>query len=131
MEETPMRAERFNVNGIVRVPCAVAAAVCTAGTAHAQAYPSKPITLIVPFPPGGASDTQFRALANAVSKDLKQSVVVVNQPGAAGTLAPATMARSAAPDGYTVCAIFSSLFHVPHVQKVNYDPTTDFTVNST
>jgi len=92
-----------------------------------QPFPSKPITLIVPFPPGGATDTQFRALANAAAKDLKQTIVVVNQPGAAGTMAPANMARSAAPDGYTLAVIASSVYRVPHVQKVTYDAVKDFT----
>lgn len=89
-------------------------------------FPSKPITLIVPFPPGGATDTQFRALGVAAGKLLKQTVVVVNQPGAAGTMAPANMARSAAPDGYTLAVIASSVYRVPHLQKVSYDVNTDF-----
>jgi tripartite-type tricarboxylate transporter receptor subunit TctC len=111
----------------LRRACGATAMAVMACAAHAQTYPSKPVTLIVPFPPGGASDTQFRALATAASKDLKQPFVVVNQPGVAGTMAPANMARSAAPDGYTISVISSSLFRVPHVQKVNYDATKDFT----
>jgi tripartite-type tricarboxylate transporter receptor subunit TctC len=106
----------------------VAATLLSSGLALAQAsFPAKPITLIVPFPPGGATDTQFRALGNAVSKDLKQPVVIVNQPGAAGTMAPGAMARSAAADGYTLAVIASSVYRVPHVQKVSYDAVNDFT----
>src|SRR5207253_2887146 len=90
------------------------------------AYPSKPITLVVPFPPGGATDTQFRALAQAAAKQLKQSVVVTNQPGVAGTLGPATVAK-AAPDGHTLVVIASSVYRLPHIQPVNYDALKDFT----
>ena len=115
--------------GMVLASTACAGVFALASTpAQAQTpFPGKPITLIVPFPPGGATDTQFRALGNAVAKDLKQPVVVVNQPGAAGTIAPANMARSAAPDGYTLAVIASSVYRVPHVQKVNYDVNKDFT----
>jgi tripartite-type tricarboxylate transporter receptor subunit TctC/alkylation response protein AidB-like acyl-CoA dehydrogenase len=91
------------------------------------AYPSKPITLIVPFPAGGPTDIQLRALGNAMSKQLKQPVVVMNQPGAAGTMAPGNMARTAAPDGYTISAIASSLYRLPHIQSVPYDTLKDFT----
>jgi len=108
------------------VAMAAVAALAAAPQAWAQAFPTKPVTLIVPFPPGGASDVQFRALAQALSKDLKQPFVVVNQPGASGTLAPANMARTAAPDGYTISAVTPALFRMPHVQKVNYDPLKDF-----
>jgi tripartite-type tricarboxylate transporter receptor subunit TctC len=103
-------------------------ALAVALPAFAQdAWPTKPITLIVPFPPGGATDTQFRALGNAAAKVLKQTVVVMNQPGAAGTMAPGNMARSAAPDGYTLAVIASSVYRVPHIQPVSYDVTKDFT----
>jgi tripartite-type tricarboxylate transporter receptor subunit TctC len=90
-------------------------------------YPSKPITLIVPFTAGGPTDVQYRAMAGALGKHLKQTVVVVNQPGAAGTMAPANMARSAAPDGYTLSAIAASLYRLPHIQSVSYDVAKDFT----
>lgn len=66
----------------------------------AEPWPSKPITLVVPFSAGGPTDTQMRAMAVAVGKALGQPVLVVNQPGAGGTLAPAQMARNAAADGY-------------------------------
>ena len=98
-----------------------------APVAHAQAFPTKPMTLIVPFPPGGATDVQGRALAMALSRKLGQPVVVTNTPGAAGTLAPAAMARTAAADGYTISFIPASLFRLPHLQKVPYDPLKDFT----
>lgn len=97
-------------------------------SAFAQAaFPSKPITLIIPFTAGGPTDVQYRAIANAMGKQLKQPVVVVNQPGAAGTLGPANLARSAAPDGYTLSAIAASLYRLPHIQPVSYDVIKDFT----
>jgi tripartite-type tricarboxylate transporter receptor subunit TctC len=92
-----------------------------------DAFPNRPITLIVPFPAGGPTDVQLRALGNAASRQLKQPVVVQNQPGGAGTMAPANMARSAAPDGYTIAAIAPSLYRLPHIQTVQYDPLRDFT----
>ena len=114
-----------------RIAVAALMAIAAAGFATpslAQAtFPSKPINLIVPFPPGGSTDTQFRALALAASAELKQPIVVTNQPGAAGTLAPANVARSAAPDGYTLVVSSSSLYRVPHLQPVSYDVTKDFT----
>jgi tripartite-type tricarboxylate transporter receptor subunit TctC len=88
-------------------------------------FPSRPLTLIMPFPAGGATDAQMRAVGLALGKELGQQVIV-NQPGLAGTLAPATMARNAAADGYTVSIVPATLFRLPHLQKVTFDPTTDF-----
>jgi tripartite-type tricarboxylate transporter receptor subunit TctC len=108
----------------------VAASMLLTATLPALAqgsFPTKPITLIVPFPAGGPTDVQLRALGNAMAKQLKQPVVVLNQPGVAGTMGPANMARSAAPDGHTLSAIASSLYRLPHIQSVNYDVAKDFT----
>lgn len=123
---------RFSRRGTLRslTLCAIAASSfggLAVSTAQAQQFPAKPITLIVPFPPGGATDAQFRALSIAAAKELQQPIVVMNQPGAAGTMAPANMARSAAPNGYTLAVIASSVYRVPHVQAVTYDVTKDFT----
>jgi tripartite-type tricarboxylate transporter receptor subunit TctC len=113
---------------ITRRGTAIALLACLSlPTAFAQAYPSKPISLIVPFPPGGATDVQARALAHAASLELKQPIVILNQPGAAATLGPATMARQAAPDGYMIALMASTLYRLPYLQKVNFDPLTDFT----
>lgn len=95
--------------------------------AHADtSFPNKPITLIMPVPPGGPTDTQFRALARVMEKELGQSIVIVNKPGAAATLGPSTMAQSSAADGYTLSVILASLFRMPNLVKVNYDPVQDF-----
>lgn len=108
-----------------------AGAVCALSMPAAQAqtasFPTKPITLVVPFPPGGGTDAMFRALAQAASRELKQPIIVANQPGAAGTMAPAAVARSAAPDGHTLVVIASSVYRVPHLQSVSYDVNKDFT----
>lgn len=95
--------------------------------AQAQSFPSKPVTLVIPFPPGSATDAMGRAMAVAASKALGQQVIVENRPGAAGTLAAGSLAQSGNPDGYTVAIVPASLFRVPHVQKVNYDPIKDLT----
>lgn len=103
------------------------AALMIAPLVNAQgSFPTKPINLVVPFPPGGATDTQFRALAIAASKELKQPIIVSNQPGVAGTLGPATVAK-AAPDGHTIVVVASSVYRLPHIQPVNYDTLKDFT----
>ena len=64
-------------------------------------YPSKPVTLLVPFPPGGVADIVARSLAPALEKKWGQSVVVVNRPGAGGALGTGQLAN-ARPDGYTL-----------------------------
>lgn len=89
-------------------------------------YPSKPITLICPFPAGGATDIILRALAEPAGRHLGQTVIVDNKPGATGTLGPATMAATARPDGYTISAIPPSMARVQLLQKASYDTTKDF-----
>ncbi len=80
---------------------------------HAQdAYPSRPITMIVPFPPGGVADITGRPLAHVMSRILKQSVVVQNKGGAGGSVGTAQAARSA-PDGYTLLMALSSISVLP------------------
>jgi tripartite-type tricarboxylate transporter receptor subunit TctC len=86
-----------------RLFVAVFAAVCvlTAGAAAAQPYPSRPITMYVPYPPGGATDAIGRIIQDAMSQALGQTVVLENVGGAGGMIAAARAAR-AAPDGYTI-----------------------------
>lgn len=98
-----------------------------AAPAWAQEFPSKPITLIVPFPAGGSTDRHMRLLAELAGKQLGQPVVVDNKPGAGGTLGPGTMARTAKPDGYTISQFPMSMLRMAHMQKTAWDPLKDFT----
>src|ERR1041384_3593361 len=98
----------------------LAVATTCATSAHAQTYPSRPINMIVPFPPGGNTDIMARALQNEISRKLGQTVVIINKGGAAGTLGMIELAR-AAPDGYTIgLAPNNPLTAQPHVQKLPY-----------
>ncbi|MBB1592985.1 tripartite tricarboxylate transporter substrate binding protein [Achromobacter sp. UMC46] len=112
---------------LLQLGLALPAALALGRTARAATFPARPVTLIVPFPAGGATDTQMRALAVAASRELGQTVIIANRPGAGGTLGPAAMAQTAAPDGYTVSVVVGTLFRYPFLQAVNYDPLTDFT----
>ena len=103
-----------------------AAALAFATAASAQPFPSKPVTMIVPWPAGGSTDITMRALAEATGKYLGQPVIVENKPGAAGTLGAGAM-LNAKPDGYTVTQIPISVFRLPHIEKTPYDPLTDLT----
>jgi tripartite-type tricarboxylate transporter receptor subunit TctC len=104
-----------------------AAVVAFATAAQAQQFPTRPVTLIVPWPAGGSTDIGMRALAAATEKHLGQSIVIENKPGAAGTIGPANMAASARPDGYTVAQLPITVFRMPFIQKTSFDPTKDFT----
>lgn len=109
---------------ITRRLAVLAGAALLAGAAHA-AWPDKPITLVVPFPPGGPTDMVARVLAQAVGEQLGQSVVVDNKPGANGNIGNAFVAK-AAPDGYTVLYNTSSLALSPALyKKMSYDPRKD------
>jgi tripartite-type tricarboxylate transporter receptor subunit TctC len=106
---------------VMLAPMAVLAAmVLSAVSAMAQEFPTKPITLIVPWPAGGSSDIAMRALGDAAAKHLGQPVVVDNK-------APATMAAGAKPDGYTISQMPISTVRVPLMQKTSFDTLKDFT----
>ncbi len=83
----------------------------------AQDYPSRPITLIVPFPPGGVADNVARPVAQALSKQLGQTVVIENKQGAGGGIGMAFVAK-AKPDGYTLLLALSSISVIPEADKV-------------
>jgi tripartite-type tricarboxylate transporter receptor subunit TctC len=106
---------------------ATLAALGMAVPAQAQNYPTKPVTLVVPWPAGGSSDLALRALADATQKHLGQQIIIDNKPGAAGTLGPAQMAANAKPDGYTISQIPITVFRLPFMTKVTFDPSKDFT----
>ncbi len=105
---------------------AVAAAL-VAGSARAQDYPVKPITLIVPFPAGGPTDIAMRALAEVAGKHLGQPIIVDNKSGGSGTVGPATMAAAAKPDGYTIAQMPVTVYRLPLMQKTTWDAEKDFT----
>ena len=88
------------------------------------AYPSRPITLVVPWPAGGATDISMRLLGDIAGRSLGVPVVVENKPGAAGTLV-ASVLRIAAPDGYTVGQLPLTLYRFPFQQKVSWNPLRD------
>ncbi len=95
--------------------------------AVAQSYPSKPITLVIPFPAGGVTDVVGREVAAKLSIELGQAVVVDNKPGASGVLG-SSFAAKAAPDGYTLLLGNTSTLgtNVATFAKLPYDPVTSF-----
>jgi tripartite-type tricarboxylate transporter receptor subunit TctC len=96
------------------------------GIAAAQGYPTKPVTLVVPFAAGGPTDIVARTLAAAMTKSLGQTVLVENKAGAGGTLAPNYVAK-AAPDGYTFLIHHNGMSTAPALyRKLPYNPMTDF-----
>jgi len=95
--------------------------------AAAQNFPTKPVTLIVPWPAGGTTDVALRTLAEASQKHLGQPIVIENKPGASGLLGPSDMAANAKPDGYTVSQLSLPVFRLPFMSKTSYDPAKDFT----
>lgn len=91
------------------------------------AYPDKPIRVIVPFPPGGATDSLARVLGDFMSRDLGQPIVIDNRSGA-GTMIGSEVAVNARPDGYTLLLTISSLVQAPHLLSTPpFDPVADFT----
>ena len=106
---------------------AAAAIIGVATGAMAQSYPTKPITLVVPWPAGGSTDVAMRALAEGASKHLGQPIVIDNKAGASGTLGPAAMAATAKPDGYTIAQMPITVMRLPLMQKVSFDAEKSFT----
>jgi tripartite-type tricarboxylate transporter receptor subunit TctC len=92
--------------------------------ASAQAFPAKPIKLVIAFPAGGPTDITMRQLAENASKILGQPVIVDNKPGAGGTL-PAQALQTTAPDGYTIGQIPLGVFRLGYTTKINWDPIKD------
>jgi tripartite-type tricarboxylate transporter receptor subunit TctC len=100
----------------VRVTLGAIAIALFASAAAAQ-YPERPVTMIVPFPPGGVADTVARPVAEAMSVALKQPVVIENKSGAGGEIGMAYVAK-AKPDGYTVLLALSSLVVLPEADTI-------------
>jgi tripartite-type tricarboxylate transporter receptor subunit TctC len=112
---------------LVRAVALVAALMGLAGAAPAQTYPTRTITLIVPYPPGGGVDALARIVADRLSAALKQTVVVENRAGAGGNLGTRTVAK-AEPDGYTLLLGHTGTISINPSLYANagYDPRKDF-----
>src|SRR5690606_10801017 len=105
--------------------CAVAGAPA-AHAASQETYPSGPVTIVVPYPPGGATDNLSRVIADRLSQKWKQSVLVDNRSGAGGLIGAEFVAR-AKPDGLTIMHTLSTLLQAPHLTpSTPVDPINDF-----
>src|SRR4051794_33407523 len=112
---------------LFRTISVVTALLAVSGLAHAEGFPTRPVTLIVPFPAGGSTDTTLRSLAAASEKYLGQPIVIENRAGANGVLAPMQMAANAAPDGYAVSQVTRFVLRYPFIAKTTFNPATDLT----
>ncbi len=108
-----------------RALAGAAALLASLGIGHAQEFPARPVTVIVPFAAGGTTDIGLRALAAATEKHLRQSIVVENRTGAGGVLGPLQMATNSAPDGYTIAQVPITVFRYPFTRKTTFDPIND------
>lgn len=114
------------VRTFLRAATATVLAACLGGAVLAQTYPSKPITLVVPFAAGGPTDVVARLLGATMTKTLGQPVVIENKLGAGGTIAAAYTAK-AAPDGYTFLLHHNGMGTAPALyRKLSFNPLTDF-----
>jgi tripartite-type tricarboxylate transporter receptor subunit TctC len=105
-------------------------ALCTASLCAAQekpeAYPSRPIRIMIGFAPGGSTDAPMRVLAEKVGGLLKQPIVIENKPGAGGVF-PAQSLQAAQPDGYTLAVAPASVYRIPYTTDLKWDPAKDLT----
>jgi tripartite-type tricarboxylate transporter receptor subunit TctC len=109
------------------VQSTLAGSAAVALPAFAQSgYPARPVKLICPWPAGGSTDAVMRSLAESASKHLGQNIIIENKPGAGGMLGANDMVN-ARPDGYTLTQLPHGVFRIPHMQKVQFDTTKDFT----
>lgn len=116
---------KFNIRHLIAALTASGCALIS-GLAGAQTYPTKPISLVVPFAAGGPTDIVARTLAATMSKSLGQTVVVENRVGAGGTLAAGAVAK-ANPDGYTFLIHHNGMSTAPALyRKMAFNPLTDF-----
>jgi tripartite-type tricarboxylate transporter receptor subunit TctC len=99
----------------------------TAGNAsRADEFPTKPINLVIPYPPGGSADLTMRGLANAAKKHLGQPIICENKAGGGGTVGP-SLVVTRPPDGYTLGLITASPTIAYHMGKLNFNPVEDLT----
>ena len=101
------------------------AVLACSGAAFAQAYPNRPVKVIIPWPPGQATDLAARIVGEKLSQQLGQPFVMENRPGAGGQIGTEMVVKSA-PDGYTLLAASSGPISImPNLQKINYEPLKD------
>ena len=91
-----------------------------------ERFPSKPVSLIAPWPPGGSSDAVMRAFAESAARNLGSVVIVENKPGVGGTLGASAMLQ-AKPDGHALTQLPLGIYRLPHMQKMPFDPVKDLT----
>lgn len=116
---------------MIRKICSIAAAIAVAGSftasAYAAEYPSKPITMIIPWKPGGTTETMGQVLSKAMAKQLGTKVIVKTRPGGGGAVGSTVVSKSK-PDGYTIEFVgISTLTWIPMTQKAVQYKTSDFT----
>ena len=99
---------------------------CPVARAQEASFPSRPVTLIVPFPAGGTADMGYRALAKSTEPHLGQPIVIENKPGASATLGAAAVAQGR-PDGYQIAVMHSAVLRLQLMQKTSYNALTDIT----
>jgi len=120
------RLHRHRAAACLTFIAALGGLAAASGAMAESAYPSKPITVIVPYPPGGSNDLFARIVAKEIGEELKQPVIIDNRPGASGNTGTGMVAK-AAPDGYTLVAVSSSLTTNAAVQgKLPYDAVKSF-----
>lgn len=117
----------MNRNWLAVAGMIMTVALCGLAVAQSQAFPSKPIRFVLPYPPGSALDVAARALAQEMSKDWGHAVVTENRPGASSIIAADACAKAPA-DGYTICMVSrATLSFVPNFyKKLPFDPAKDF-----
>src|SRR5438128_8512402 len=124
-----MKTKKKNLNSInlFALMLAALAACIGSGEALAQDYPNKPVTIVVPYPPGGGVDVMARVVAEKLSVSLKMQVIVDNRGGAGGNLGTRAVAK-ADPDGYTLLLGHTGTISINPTLYVNagYDPRKDF-----
>ena len=118
MDITNMRQQLKIATFLSYVACVFLSAMASLSYAQSSdAWPTKPVTMVVPFPPGGVADTVGRPVAEALTRILGQPVIVENKPGAGGGVGMAAVAKSK-PDGYTILMALSSISIIPEADKI-------------
>ena len=111
---------------ILQTAASLAAPAIISSSWAQDKFPSRPITLIAPWPTGGSSDAVMRAFAESAGRALGGTIIIENKPGVGGTLG-ATAMMQAKPDGYTLTQLPLGIYRLPHMQKMAFDPVKDIT----